>query len=98
MLTNPGTFPNYKPKLKTNQELYEILGITNQHFLRKAEILRNLKPLVNTLITNLMLKVYTPNTVNRAYIWLTLVSVVIGNICAEYCTGTCQILHFSGTI
>ena len=50
MLTDPGTRPYYKPTLKTNQELYEILGITNQHFLRKAEILRNLKPLVNTLI------------------------------------------------
>ena len=45
MLTNPGTTPDYKPTLKGNQELYEILGITELHFLRKAEILRNLKPL-----------------------------------------------------
>ena len=50
------------------------------------------------LTTNLMLKIYTPNTVSSAYIWLKLVSVVIGNICAEYCTETCQILQFLGTI
>ena len=42
MLTNPGTLPDYKPTLKNNQELYEILGITELHFLRKAEILRKL--------------------------------------------------------
>ena len=40
MLTNPGTLPDHKPTLKNNQELYEILGITDLHFLRKAEILR----------------------------------------------------------
>ena len=42
MLTNPGTNPNSKPTLKEDQELYEILGITELHFLRKADIIRNL--------------------------------------------------------
>ena len=32
--------------------------------------------------TNLMLKINTQNTVNRAYTWLKLFSVVIDNICA----------------
>ena len=50
MITNPGALPDHKPTLKTNQELYEILGITDLHFLRKAEILRNLKPLLSILI------------------------------------------------
>ena len=36
MLTHPGTTPDYKPMLKGNQELYEVLGITDFHFLRKA--------------------------------------------------------------
>ena len=31
---------------------------------------------------NLMLKINTQNTVNRAYIWMKLVSVLIDNICA----------------
>ena len=51
------------------------------------------------LTINLMLKINTQNTVNRAYIWLKLVSVVIDNIC------TVRILYrdlsdspFSGTI
>ena len=49
MLTDPGTHPDFEPKLKVNQELYEILGIAQHHFLRKAEIVRNLKPLIRTL-------------------------------------------------
>ena len=49
LLTDPGTHPDFKPKLKVNQELYEILGIAQHHFLRKAEIVRNLKPLIRTL-------------------------------------------------
>ena len=48
-LTHPGTHPDYKPKLKSNEDLYEILGISNQHFLRRAEIIRNLKPLIRIL-------------------------------------------------
>jgi hypothetical protein len=51
------------------------------------------------LTINLILKINTQNTVNRAYIWLKLVSVVIDNIC------TVRILYrdlsdspFSGTI
>ena len=36
------------------------------------------------LTSNLMLKIYTPNTVNRAFIWLKLVSVVIRQyLCSE---------------
>ena len=50
MLTDPGTNPDCKPTLKGNQELYELLGITELHFLRKADIIRNLKPLIRTLI------------------------------------------------
>ena len=49
LLTNPGTHPDFKPKLKSNQDLYEILGISQHHFLRMAEIIRNLKPLIRTL-------------------------------------------------
>ena len=49
MLTDPGTHPDFKPKLKSNEDLYEILGISQHHFLRRAEIIRNLKPLIRTL-------------------------------------------------
>ena len=40
------------------------------------------KPASSKLTPNLMLKMNTQNTMNRAYIWLKLFSVVIDNICA----------------
>ena len=52
MLTNPGTTPNFKPTLKEDQELWEILEITDLHFLRKANIIRNLNPSIKALVDN----------------------------------------------
>merc|ERR1712074_242060 len=49
LLTHPGTYPDYKPKLKSNEDLYGILGISQHHFLRRAEIIRNLKSLIRIL-------------------------------------------------
>ena len=49
LLTNPGKYPDFKPKQKSNEDLYEILGISQHHFLRRAEIIRNLKPLIRIL-------------------------------------------------
>ena len=40
------------PKMKTDQELWNLLGIENMHFLRKAEILREIKKLYKNLTEN----------------------------------------------
>ena len=53
MLTTPDTTHSNTPKLKSNQEIWELLGISNQHFLRKAEITNQLKKLFKALIENL---------------------------------------------
>ena len=53
ILTTPDTINSNTPKLKSNQEIWEILGITNLHFLRKAEITNKLKKLFKALIENL---------------------------------------------
>ena len=49
----------------------------------RPRIFTQLNLAASKLTTNLMLKIYTPNTVNRAYIWLKQVSVVIDNICVS---------------
>ena len=50
MLTTPESKYTQRPMLKSNQELWEILYITNLHFLRKAEIISQLKKLYKNLI------------------------------------------------
>ena len=43
ILSRVETLSDATPKIKTDQELWQILGIEDQHFLRKAEILREIK-------------------------------------------------------
>jgi hypothetical protein len=52
MLTTPDSTYSNSPKLKSNPEIWEVLGISALHFLRKAEITRQLKILVSALIEN----------------------------------------------
>jgi len=50
MLTTAESTYTANPVLKTNPELWDILGINNLHFLRKAEILHQLRKLFTNLI------------------------------------------------
>ena len=50
VLTTPASTYTENPVLKSNQELWETLGINNLHFLRKAEILNQLRKLFKNLI------------------------------------------------
>jgi hypothetical protein len=50
MITTSESTYTANPVLKSNMELWEILGINNLHFLRKAEILHQLRKLFNNLI------------------------------------------------
>merc|ERR1711940_445930 len=50
MLTTPESTYTANPVLKSNQELWDTLGISNLHFLRKANILHQLRKLFNNLI------------------------------------------------
>ena len=52
MLTTPDSTYSNSPRLKSNPEIWEVLGISNQHFLRKAEITSQLKKLVKALVEN----------------------------------------------
>ena len=52
MLTTPDSTYSNSPKLKSNPEIWEVLGISNQHFLRKAEITSQLKKLFKALVEN----------------------------------------------
>ena len=49
-LTVPNTIYTDSPKLKPDEELWTILGINQLHFLRKAEIVREIKKLYKVLI------------------------------------------------
>ena len=51
-MTTPGSTYSNSPKLKSNPEIWEVLGISTLHFLRKAEITRQLKILFSALIEN----------------------------------------------
>ena len=51
IITSASTYTE-NPILKSSQELWEILEITDLHFLRKAEILSQLKKLFKTLTEN----------------------------------------------
>ena len=52
MITTSASTYTENPILKSSQELWEILEITDLHFLRKAEILSQLKKLFKTLTEN----------------------------------------------
>jgi hypothetical protein len=50
-MTPDSTYSN-SPRLKSNPEIWEVLGISNQHFLRKAEITSQMKKLFKALVEN----------------------------------------------
>ena len=49
-LSTPGSVYTESPKLKTDEELWEILNISHLHFLRRAEVLREIKKLYKALV------------------------------------------------
>ena len=64
----------------------------------RPRVFTQLNLAASKLKINLMLKIYTLNTANRAYIWLKLVSVVIDNICTVGLYRDLSDSPFSGTI
>jgi hypothetical protein len=52
MLMTPDSTYSDSPRLKSNPEIWEVLGISNQHFLRKAEITSQLKKIFKALVEN----------------------------------------------
>ena len=49
-LSTPESVYTESPTLKTDEELWEILNISHLHFLRRAEILRDIKKLYKALV------------------------------------------------
>ena len=52
LLGTPESINSNHPKLKTAQEFWEVLGVTNLHFLRRGDILSQVKKLFRNLIEN----------------------------------------------